>query len=344
MDERAQRHADRAELLMDQNRFKKALTEWLKALQFAPDDDLIQLNMALCLFGSGQLNEADALITAHPWAELANEPALFNLRANVALSRGKSRQARKLAKEAVRLSAGQEPGLFAILVRIEINQERYREAWDALIRGLALDPVHADLLELQLTLLPLVKPRSQGWREAIERTLQTDPGSAGFHAAAGWLCWHKRDYTEAGTYFRNALQLDPANDWARLGLAEIVKAEWPVYHVFESIARPLRYIFAGSASLSVIGGTQFGRHAHRNADIRNGILWTLVFLLAFATLSVSLDLWLSRHPVGRTLISPEERRTLLLDYGKVVAALLGLGILFQYSLIPRGVEWLSSLF
>ena len=344
MNEKAQWHADRAEILMDQDRYPQALAEWMKARQHAPDEDLIQLNIALCLFANGSGQEADTLITTHPWSELANEPVLFNLRATIALGLNKVRQARRLAKEAIRLSAGQEPDFFATLARIGMNQEQYREAWQATVSGLQLDPMHTELLEQQLMLLPFIRTRAKGWREAIERTLQTDPGSAGFHTAAGWLCWHKREYREACVFFQNALQLDPSDPFARLGLAETIKAESIIYRAFEWVARPLRYIFAGGALLFVVGGTQFARHAHTNAGIRNGMLWTLVFLCFAATISVSLDLWLSRHPVGRMLVSRKEQRTLLLDYTKAVAALFSLGLLFYYNLIPRTVDWLFELF
>ncbi|MDB5311521.1 MAG: tetratricopeptide repeat protein [Gemmataceae bacterium] len=45
----------------------------------------------------------------------------------------------------------------------------------------------------------------------------------------GWALLHARQPAEALTHFREALRLDPTNEWARDGLIEALKARYWVY-------------------------------------------------------------------------------------------------------------------
>jgi tetratricopeptide (TPR) repeat protein len=66
----------------------------------------------------------------------------------------------------------------------------------------------------------------------IAAMLERDPEDDENHAAAGWNALQAGKYQEAQTHFREALRLNPENEFARDGLIEAFRARSTVYRIY----------------------------------------------------------------------------------------------------------------
>jgi hypothetical protein len=65
----------------------------------------------------------------------------------------------------------------------------------------------------------------------LTEALAREPENTLSHANQGWALLHGGDHRQALTHFREALRLDPMQDWARAGIVEALKARNPVYRL-----------------------------------------------------------------------------------------------------------------
>src|SRR5204863_7764085 len=65
----------------------------------------------------------------------------------------------------------------------------------------------------------------------IDATLAKNPENALTHANQGWTFLERGDPKKALHHFREALRLDPENEWARQGIVEALKARNIIYAV-----------------------------------------------------------------------------------------------------------------
>jgi hypothetical protein len=150
----------------------------------------------------------------------------------------------------------------------------------------------------------------------IDAALARDPGNAITHANQGWTQLERGDRKKALEHFREALRLDPTNDWARSGIVEALKAGNPVY------ALMLRY-FLWTASLSrgaqwgLILGGYFGSRmlavaAKSSPELRPWILPLQLLYIAFVLLTwlaqPLFNLLLRLNRFGRLALSEEQTR------------------------------------
>src|SRR5438876_7808655 len=63
----------------------------------------------------------------------------------------------------------------------------------------------------------------------IDAALARNPDSAVTHANQGWTLLEKGEPKKALEHFREALRLDPENEWARHGIVEALKARNVIY-------------------------------------------------------------------------------------------------------------------
>jgi len=94
----------------------------------------------------------------------------------------------------------------------------------------ALDPEHAGCLNLRAMAEVKLGRKAQA-AATIEAALARDPENAGTHANRGWTYLEESDPGRALEHFREALRLDPENEWAREGMVEALKARHGVYRL-----------------------------------------------------------------------------------------------------------------
>lgn len=190
------------------------------------------------------------------------------------------------------------------------RQLRWRDTLNVAEAGLALEPEHqscANFRALALTNLGLTAAANA----AVHEALASDPDNAYSHANRGWLLLRESRVEEAVDSFRAALRLDPAMDWARLGILEAMKARNRIYRLM------LRYsIWSSSLStravLVMIFSFVFVSRLAREAQHQNPSLWPLLGPIMAACGLLLFGPWFSEplsnlflriNPVGRLALS-----------------------------------------
>lgn len=193
-----------------------------------------------------------------------------------------------------------EPQFYALKGQQLMQRERYVDAEYVVREGLQLNPDHEGCLQV-LALSLNVQGKRDFATDTVGELLASNPESPDAHANAGFLALNKNDVDAARTHFVEALRLDPDNQWAQNGLAEVIKATNPLYRQF------LRF----SVWMADIG-----------EKYRWGLIIGLLVVIRFVPILVPfyivLLLWtwftapissayLLFHPQGKYLISKEDK-------------------------------------
>ena len=210
-----------------------------KALASDPDDPSAHALLALGLAHMGQPREAveagRAAVARDPEMAFAHYAHAWAL-----LEDDDSSRAERAAREALRLQPGADE--YGLLANVYSRQLRWKEALDAAERGLDDDPMNECCRNFRALALTSLGQTGEA-TSAVHQSLATDPDDAYSHANRGWLLLRVSNVEEALDSFRTALRLDPAMEWARLGVIEAMKARNRVYRIM------LRYtLWRSSAS------------------------------------------------------------------------------------------------
>jgi tetratricopeptide (TPR) repeat protein len=305
------RHLDRAQLLIQQNRYEQAEEELHRNLIDEPECALTHSLLAVCLVERDQWNEA----TRHAEQAIAFQPDnahAHRILAFVLLRRNRPREALAVVDEAVRL----EPGwadVYGLKGLILLRLKRWKEALHAAEEGLGIDPDDVECINVRgLALVQLGDRRAA--EQSVRRALEQNPDNSDTHANMGWTALSQQEPHRAVEHFREALRLEPDNEWARTGMVEALKARNIVYRLM------LRFFMwagrlSGQAQIMLILGLVFGQRILSGlfAGVR-GFEWlgTLIFAgyLLFAVLTWTarplFNLMLRMDKFGRHVLSRKE--------------------------------------
>jgi Flp pilus assembly protein TadD len=136
--------------------------------------------------------------------------------------------AERAAREALRLQPG--PDEYGLLAYVHSRQLRWMDALAAAERGLEEDPGNEGCRNFRALALTGLGRTTEA-AAAVHESLGADPDNAYQHANRGWLLLHTSNTEGALDSFQTALRLDPAMEWARLGIVEAMKARNPVYRL-----------------------------------------------------------------------------------------------------------------
>ena len=212
---------ERARLLLAQSRFELAEKFLREALAEEPDNFLAHAWLAICFLNTDRDAEAEA--EAREAVHLGPDQSYAHYVHGLALlARRRFPEAREAAEEAMRLDP-EDPDTHWLQGIVFHAAGRPSEALAAADRGLALDPASEKCLNLRAMALTLLGRKDEA-DEAAAQALQEAPESADAHANRGWAFLHANDPKAALEAFREAMRLDPGNDWARAGLVEALKA------------------------------------------------------------------------------------------------------------------------
>ena len=219
-------YLNRAQLLMQQQRFELAEEQLHLALMEGEDASIAHALLALCLLERDQFDrateEAEQAIHASP-----DEALGFYALASIQQKRRHFTEARATIAEAIRLEPWNAMH-FYVLAEIETQTYQWTQALAAAEQGLACDPENSGCNNLRaIALVKLGRNAEAG--QSIDVMLSRNPDDAVTHANQGWTLLHQRQPQEAMKHFREALRLEPNLEWARLGIIEAMKARFFVY-------------------------------------------------------------------------------------------------------------------
>lgn len=306
-------HLERSRLLLAQSRPADAEQEAMHALALDPAH--VGALTLLALSRSEQGRHEAALAPAQEAVGLApGEPHVHYVHAVVFHRMDRREDAFRAVNEALRLDPA-DPDIFALLSSIELSRRNWPGALEAAERALQLNAEHVNAANLRSMALVRLGRKTEAM-ETVDFALRRAPEDAFSHANQGWNCLHRNEPRQAQEHFREALRLDPGNDYAREGMLEALKARNPVYRgllaYFLWLGRQSAR-FQWAFIIAVFFGTRMIRGLAASQPQLNWLWWPLLGLLyAFVYLSWTaqpmFNLLLRFDRFGRHVLSPDQRR------------------------------------
>lgn len=324
-------HLQRALLLQEQGRHELAERELRQHLAAEPEDGFGRAALALSLL---ELERRDAAEKAAREA-IGHAPDLAFAHyalARVLSDRNREAEAAAAIDEALRLDPA-DADYHAMKAAIAHDRRRWADALAAAEAGLEFDPEHVGCNNLRAMALTQLGRRAEAGA-TMDATLSRAPENAFAHANKGWTLLHAGDRRQAMFHFRESLRLDPAQEWARAGLVEAIKAGNPVYAVMLKYFLWMARLPAG-AQWGIILGGWFGNRilgaVARDNPALAPWLWPiriayLVFLLLTWLADPLCNLLLRFHPMGRHALTDEQKTAANWVGGTLAVALLALGL------------------
>ena len=305
----------RAILLAQQGRHAQAITELRQSLAAEPHDPYAHALLGLCLAKLQKFQDATA--EAEQAIHFSPDfPFAHYAHASILHDRHRNDEALAAINEALRLDSA-DADYLALLANIYVAEKRWRDALEAAERGLQLDSEHIACTNLRaIALVKLGRKAEAG--ATIDAALSRNPDNAITHANQGWTLLQRGDHKKALEHFREALRLDPQNEWARSGIVEALKARNFVY------AFMLRYFFwmsrfRGRTQWLIVLGGYFGNQMLRGLAASNPGLapWVLPIRILYAVFA--LMTWLA-DPFFNLLLRLNRFGRLALSHEQTVAA------------------------
>lgn len=272
-------HVERTHILLGQGRFKEAKEEIYKHLELLPEDGSAHAFLAVCDLNLDLLKEA----TEHAEKAIALSPDLafaHYMLAQTLLGRNRLREAEKAINEAIRLEPN-DAANFALLSAIKLNQHKFREALGAADAGLAVEPTDPRCLNQRANALVMLGRRGEA-AATMAGALANSPDDSMTHANQGFALLHANEPRKAIDHFREALRLNPENEFAKAGIVEALKARKIVYRLL------LQYFFWASklpqaAQWGLLAAMLFGPGLLRRwgAKSPQAEMWVELFLGAY---------------------------------------------------------------
>ncbi len=217
---------ERAIVLFQQKRHDLAEKELRQLLAAEPHDAHAHALLALCMAHQNKLDEAIA--EARQAVHLAPDFDFAHYAmARVLCDQDKETDAEAAIQEAIRLEPNGADN-FALLAGIRYDLRRWEEALAAADQGLAADPEHVSCTNLRAMVLVKLGRRPEA-KASLGTALSKDPDNATTHANQGWALLHDGEAHAAMEHFREALRLNPQQEWARQGILEALKARNIIY-------------------------------------------------------------------------------------------------------------------
>ncbi len=302
---------ERGLLLFQQSRHELAEAELRQALAAEPHDSYAHALLGLCLAerekfkeATDEVRQAIHLGPDFPFAHYAHARVLYD--------RNHHKEALAAIQEAIRLDST-DADYFSMLAAIHFDEKRWQPALDAAEQGLQFDPEHVGCTNLRAMAMVKLGRRAEAGA-TIDAALAKAPENATTHANQGWTYLEKGEPKKALEHFREALRLDPENDWARHGIVEALKARNIIYAVM------LKYFFwmsklSSGAQWGIILGGYFGNRllgslARSNPDLAPWVLPLRILYVAFVVLTWTaypmFNLLLRLNRFGRLALTPQQ--------------------------------------
>ncbi len=222
-------HLYRAQILIEQGRYKDAEIELGQQLGQSPNDPSIFALLSICKHEQGASEEALQLIE-QSISLMPDEPNYLYLCGKYHLEAGKYDKAEQLIDNAIVLEANDADYYMAKAV-IKSRKKLWQEALDCANIGLNINPAHIGCLNIRSQSLVKLDNKEAAY-DTIQEALYYDPENSYTHSNVGWGVLEQGDHKKALEHFKTALKLDPTNEWAKAGLVEALKARYWLYRIF----------------------------------------------------------------------------------------------------------------
>jgi tetratricopeptide (TPR) repeat protein len=304
---------ERAWAALSRDRHDLAEREFRLVLTEDPDDAYSHAGLALSLCHQERFDEAEREVKLA--IGLAPDVDFCHyVHGTILRDRNRPGEAAAAAEEAIRLDPEDADNRF-LLAGIRGQQERWEDCLACADAGLAIDAEHDGCTNLRALALTQLGRKDEA-SATIAGALERSPENSMTHANQGLALLHRNDPTSALDHFREALRLDPSNDFAREGLLTALKARNPVFRVlvayflFMSRQRSaMRWVII----LGVFFGQGMLRSVAKNHPELGIVVYPLVALVAVFIYSTWLadplmNLVMRFDRYGRHALTDDQRR------------------------------------
>jgi len=319
-------HEQRAWAALERSRYDLAETEFRAALAEDPDEAQNHAGLALCLTERERFDEAEAEAKAAVGMAPDIDFCHYVL-GRVLFDRNRFDEAIAVAGEAIRIDP-QDANNRYLLAMVFSRQRRWSLCLEAADAGLAIDAEHEGCTNLRALALTHLGRKDEA-TNTIAGALERAPESTLTHTNQGWSLLHRNDPKAALEHFREALRLDPSNDWAREGLLTALKASNGFYRGVLAFFLFMQRKGAAARWMIIVGIIVGQQVLFRVSEGDSALAWTALIVAILATVFVALT-WLANplmnllmrfHPHGRHALTEEQRtQSTLIGCCLVIAA------------------------
>lgn len=334
----------RASMLLEQRRFEAAQSELRRCLADDPDNASAHALLSLALSQDDRIGDRartpehrEQLVAATDHGRLAiaadpNDAIGFYAVAVSMAARGDHAAAIEAGRSAIALDP-YDPSLYAVVSASMLNSRQFKPALETAEAGLKVDPEHGPCTNLRSLALDRMG-RGGDALDAAGAQLRRQPDDAQAHAAVGFAHLNRGEHRQAQESFREALRLDPTDEFARSGMIQAINSGNPFYRILHRY-----FVWISRLDQRVAFGLMIGIWLLANglddlavrlpalAPYTQPILMVyLLFALSTWIASPLMNTLLRFHPFGRHLLNGRERWTSNLIGGLLALSLVvGIG-------------------
>ncbi|HEY0868174.1 MAG TPA: tetratricopeptide repeat protein [Fimbriimonas sp.] len=318
---------DRAQLFIDQDRWIDAERELKLYLGQEPEDPDAHRMLALCLLQTNRRKEglfeaqkAVALEPDNPWAHYVVAYAHQVLR--------KYKKAEEAISEALRRDP-EEPDFYALLSGLQAIQAKPRQSLETAEAGLSIDPTHEECLNLRAQALSILG-RSHEAIASGHEALAQNPVSDSTHTHLGWANLRGGQRESALQHLKEALRLNPNDEYAREGLLEALRTGfWPYRMIFTAygyvhrLPRQLQWLPGIALWLIFRTSARFLRQNPSYTPVLAPFVFVIgaFYFLYFVGRPLA-NITLLFTPLGRLALGPTQRRETWVSFAFLAAGLV----------------------
>ncbi len=322
----------KAEHLLKQKRYAEAQKEVHSYLAFDPESTPALIILTRTYLGMDQDEKADEIADQLVKRNPADPEILF-LKGVTQTQLGKRKSALKFLNNALAYDPliSEAHGLKAAIYFAEAEFEKAVEAADA---GLRIDPENEMCLNHRsMALLRL--GRKEEHMEADQQALKRNPMNPNTHASVGYNALKKGEHAKAKEHFREALRIDPNNEYARQGMLQAIRATNPYYRLFlkyvfwmQGLKPQVRWAVIIIGYLLVQALNRYADDMGAFAPVAEGVIVLyLVFAISTWIIGPVSNIFLKFHPFGKYVLSEDEKAVANICAALLFAAMAGAVIL-----------------
>jgi tetratricopeptide (TPR) repeat protein len=332
----------KAEHLLNQQRYDEAYKEVNTYLALDPHSIPALIILTQTFLGLNKDENADEIADQLLRKDPSDADILF-LKGVTQAQLGKRKSALKFLNSALAFDPlkTQAHGLKASIYFQEAEFEKSLEAADA---GLRIDP-HNELCLNHRSMALLKLDRKEEHLDADSQALKSNPMNPLTHASVGYSALQKGETDKAKNHFREALRIDPTNEYARQGMVHAIKATNLFYRLFLKYAFWMQGLKPQVRWAVVIIGylmIQFLNRSASNLGVFTpvaGVIIVLYMIFAISTWIIGpvSNIFLRFHPFGKYVLTDEEKDVANICAGLLTIAAVGAAMLVLYDI--NDVEW-----
>ena len=220
--------------LYNLNRYSEAIKVFNESLSLNPNDFYSKYYLALCYYYIEDFTTFEK-ISSLIITDFPDNDESYYLLMLVSLSKKNYQNALNHITKAIQFNP-YEADYFGYKAIIQINLKLFNEALSSSNEGLNIDAKNKFCLNTRTQSLTKLKQKEEAF-STLKNTLSDNPEDYFTQANAGWTKLELGNYSEANNHFKEALKINPNDDYAREGMIESLKAKNIIYRYF------LKYAF-----------------------------------------------------------------------------------------------------